>query len=126
MAEHIADSLALAGGGQDAEEKEEWEIATLLRKSRIRKEVLGSLVSIYPDEVNVSVISKKLGYALCDVCGVLHGLSPRYRQENSLVALGLAEERIKVRGYSNGMTLYRATDRGKSLYEKCYSREVRA
>jgi len=89
-----------------------------LKKSRIRKEVLGSLVSIYPDEVNASMISKKLGYALCDVCGVLHGLTPRYKQENSLVALELAEARIKVRGYSNGMTLYRATDRGKYAYEK--------
>ena len=112
-------------GGQDAEEKEGWEIVTLLRKSRIRKEVLGSLVSIYPDEVNASMISKNLGYALCDVCGVLHGLSLRYKKENFFVTLGLAEGGIKVRGYSNGMTLYRATDRGKNIYDRYYCMEMR-
>lgn len=116
------ETRSLLGGGAP---REEWQIVTLLRKSRIRKEVLGFLVSSAPDEINASSISKKLGYALCDVCGVLHGLSPRYKEENSLVALGLVEEMIKVRGYSNGITLYRVTDRGKHIYERYYNKEVR-
>jgi predicted transcriptional regulator with HTH domain len=97
-------------------ELEDWQIVTLLRKSRIRKEVLGLLFS--SDEVNASVISKKLGYALCDVCRVLHGLPSRYKKENPLVAIELVEEIIKVRGYSNGMTFYRVTDKGRYIYEK--------
>ncbi len=118
---NILETRSLLGGGAP---REEWQIVTLLRKSRIRKEVLGFLVSSAPDEINASSISKKLGYALCDVCGVLHGLSSRYKEENSLVALGLVEEMIKVRG-SKGITLYRVTDRGKHIYERYYYKEVR-
>jgi len=66
--------------------------------------------------------SKKRIYALCGVCGVLHGLFPGYKED--LVALGLVEEMINVRG-SNGITLYRVTDRGKHIYERYYNKEVR-
>jgi predicted transcriptional regulator with HTH domain len=115
--------------GQSAEEEKETgslnpDLETLakVKRSRIRREVLRYLVTKYPEMVSASSMAFELRVHLIDVCGVLHGALPRYREEDSLVALGLAEEITQTGGYSRNRAFYKATEYALSFYKKHSSR----
>jgi hypothetical protein len=97
---------------------EELQTLAKVKRSRIRREVLRYLVLEYPEMTNASSIAFELRSHLIDVCGVLHGALPRYREEDSLVALGLIEEITKVGGYSHNRKFYRSTEKARSFYKK--------
>ncbi|KYK38053.1 MAG: transcriptional regulator [Theionarchaea archaeon] len=78
-----------------------------LRKSRIRREVLGYLISIYPSKSYASEIARKTRLRATDVCGALNGLSDRFKKETSLVDLNLVEKTEK-----DNYIFYRATELG--------------
>ncbi len=78
-----------------------------LRKSRIRREVLGYLINIYPSKSYASEIARKTQLRTTDVCGALNGLSDRFKKENSLVDLNLVEKTKK-----DNYIFYRATELG--------------
>jgi predicted transcriptional regulator with HTH domain len=78
-----------------------------LRKSKIRREVLGYLISIYPSRSYASEIARKSQLRVTDVCGALNGLSDRFKKENSLVDLNLVEKTER-----DNYVFYRATELG--------------
>jgi len=94
------------------------EVLAKVKRSRIRREALKYLVTRYPEMVTASSMAFELRAHLIDVCGILHGALPRYREEDSLVALGLVDEVVKVGGYAHNRTFYKATEYGLSFYEK--------
>jgi len=79
-----------------------------LRKSRVRREVLGYLISIYPSRSYASEIARKTRLRVTDVCGALNGLSDRFKKENSLVDLNLVEKTER-----DNYIFYRATEQGQ-------------
>lgn len=83
-----------------------------LRKSRIRRLVLGYLLSIYPETSYASEIARKTQLRVTDVCGALNGLSDRFKKETSLVDLNLVEKTEK-----NNYIFYRATEMGARTWE---------
>ncbi len=78
-----------------------------LRKSRIRRLVLGYLLSIYPGRSYASEIARKTQLRVTDVCGALNGLSDRFKKETSLVDLNLVEKTEK-----DNYIFYKATELG--------------
>lgn len=88
------------------------EILLRLKKSRIRREVLFNLAEVYPEVLCASQIALKLHCNLGDAGGVIHGSKPRYRSEDSLIALGLVEESVRMSGYMTNVKFYKATPKG--------------
>ena len=87
------------------------EVVAPLRKSKVRRTVLSYLVSIYPHYSYPSEIARNADLRPTDVCGVLNGLSDRYKKENSLVDLGLVEKSRKKNGH-----FYNATEMGCTMW----------
>ena len=82
-----------------------------LRKSKVRREVLGYLVNVHPNKVYISVISKSTEIGINEVYGALNGVKGRYKKENTLISLGLVDKEIK-----NGICLYYATPFGVEVW----------
>ncbi|MEA1994106.1 MAG: archaellum operon transcriptional activator EarA family protein [Euryarchaeota archaeon] len=78
-----------------------------LRKSKTRRNVLEYLIDIRPKRSYPSEISRSIKIQSTDVCGALKGVPKRFKEENSLTALGLVE---KIE--NEGKLLYRATPLG--------------
>lgn len=93
------------------------EILLRLNKSRIRREVLFALATAYPDALCASEMALKLHCNLGDVGGVIHGSKPRYNSADSLTALGLVEEGVRMSGYMTNVKFYKATPKGLFYYE---------
>ncbi|MCK4247511.1 MAG: transcriptional regulator [Methanomicrobia archaeon] len=87
------------------------EVVAPLRKSKVRRMVLSYLVNIYPHYSYPSEIARNTNLRATDVCGVLKGLSNRYKKENSLVDLGLVEKSGKKNGH-----FYNATKIGCKIW----------
>ena len=83
-----------------------------LRKSRIRRTVLHYLVNIYPNHSYPSEIARNTNLRPTDVCGVLNGLSDRFKEENSLVNLELVEKNEE-----NNVCVYCATKIGCKVWK---------
>ena len=90
------------------------EIIFSLRKSKVRREVLGHLVNVHPNKVYISVISKSTEIGINEVYGALNGVKGRYKKENTLISLGLVDKEIK-----NGICLYYATPFGVEVWRSC-------
>lgn len=60
-----------------------------LRKSAVRREVLSYLAKV--NGSYVAEIAKATGHSPSQVIGALRGLKQGYKEENSLLALGLVE-----------------------------------
>ena len=90
------------------------EIIFSLRKSKVRREVLGYLVNVHPNKVYISVISKSTEIGINEVYGALNGVKGRYKKENTLISLGLVDKEIK-----NGICLYCATPFGVEVWRSC-------
>jgi predicted transcriptional regulator with HTH domain len=75
-------------------------ISHSLRKSKLRCDVQAYLNSIFPEGAGSRQISATLCYPERNVTGALAGEGVRYKQEDSLVGMGLAECRqVIVQGY---------------------------
>jgi len=83
-----------------------------LRKSRMRRKVLEYLISIHPAQSYPSEIARKIRISSTDVCGALNGVPNRFREENSLVSLGLVE-----RTEENDGRRYGVTERGCRMWK---------
>ena len=83
------------------------KIRISLRKSKIRRTVLEYLVSVYPKKAYVAEVARETDLRPTDVCGVLNGLSDRFKKENSLVDLGLVKKHEE-----KDTCLYSATEVG--------------
>ncbi|MEM4229221.1 MAG: archaellum operon transcriptional activator EarA family protein [Thermoproteota archaeon] len=100
------------------------QIKSSLRKSRLRREVLTFLASIYPEASYSYEISRALGISATQVLGAIKGLPKSYEPKNSLLALELVEE---VDWYAVGrIKLYRISKLGlrvaNSLLKESYSK----
>ena len=80
-------------------------VVRALRRSRLRAEVVRFLCGVYPEWAYPSIIAESLGASYENVVGALRGLGRRYRPEDSLLALGVVEERVEGR-----LRLYRLRD----------------
>ncbi|ACB40253.1 archaellum operon transcriptional activator EarA family protein [Pyrobaculum neutrophilum] len=63
-----------------------------LRRSRVKRDVLKYLCSIYPESAYPALIADAVGASYENVLGALRGLGGRYKAEDSLCGLGLVEE----------------------------------
>jgi predicted transcriptional regulator with HTH domain len=87
------------------------EVIFSLRRSKVRRDVLAYLVSVYPKYSYISEIARETELRINEVCGALNGSSNRYKKEISLVELGLVEKEER-----EGVWLYAATDAGKNAW----------
>lgn len=71
-------------------------ICNSLKNSIIRKEVYAYICNVYPKEVSVREIAIALDYPERNVWGALIGEGKRYKQEDSLVGMGLVEYEEKI------------------------------
>jgi hypothetical protein len=83
------------------------EVRVSLRKSKVRREVLGYLVNIHPKKAYASEIAAETEIGINDVYGALNGVLNRYKKENSLVSLGLVTKEK-----TNDICFYSATELG--------------
>jgi len=98
---------------QEIEPSKLAEIKSSLRKSRLRREVLSFLASIYPEASYSYEVSRALGISATQVLGVIKGLPKSYEPKKSLLALGLVEE---VDCYAIGrIKFYRISKLGLSI-----------
>lgn len=99
--------------GQEIETPRLVQIKSSLRKSRLRREVLTFLASIYPEASYSYEISRALGISATQVLGVIKGLPKSYEPKSSLLALELVEE---VDCYTAGrIKFYRISKLGLSV-----------
>jgi len=89
-----------------------------LRRSNIRKKIAEYLFEISPSCSYTSEIAYNVGATSSNVIGALRGMNSRYREEESLIALNLVEEKS---GGKN-IRLYALTDFGKEIIDSIKSR----
>jgi predicted transcriptional regulator with HTH domain len=81
--DHVIPASAVQGIGR---------VLRALRRSRVKRDVLSYLCSIYPESAYPALIADAVGASYENVVGALRGLGERYRREDSLLGLGLVEE----------------------------------
>ena len=84
-----------------------------LRRSNIRKKIAEYLFEISPSCSYTSEIAYHVGATSSNVIGALRGMNSRYREDESLIALNLVEEKS---GGKN-IRLYALTDFGKEIID---------
>jgi len=70
------------------------KIIRALRRSRVRREILKMLCSASEQEAEVypAMLASLTGASYANILGALRGFGNRYREEYSLLSLGLVEE----------------------------------
>ncbi|AFA40181.1 Uncharacterized protein conserved in archaea [Pyrobaculum oguniense TE7] len=68
-------------------------VVRALRRSRLRAQVFEFLCEVYPEWAYPGLIADAVGASYENVVGALRGLGKRYRPEDSLLVLGIVEER---------------------------------
>ena len=89
-----------------------------LRRSVIRKNIAEYLFDISPSYSYTSEIAYHVRATSSNVIGALRGMKTRYREDESLLALNLVEEKS---GGKN-IKLYKLTDFGKEIVESLNNR----
>lgn len=99
------------------EEPDLGHVFNSLKNSRIRKESYDLVCDAYPGELTSREIATKLHCSERDVVGALIGDGDRYKKEDSLTGMGVAEthERM-IHGYR--MLLFSATALGLKIKEQ--------
>ena len=82
-----------------------------LRRSNVRKKIAEYLFDISPSGSYASEIAYNVGTTPTNVIGAIRGIKSRYREDDSLISLNIAE---KMSGSEN-IKLYRLTDFGKEI-----------
>ena len=89
----------------------EWRVIYALNRSRVKREIL-ELMSRYPGRIfSLSEIAKYTDNYITTVYGALHGLKGHYRDDLSLISLGL----VQFIQYDKGARGYRITDLGVNV-----------
>jgi predicted transcriptional regulator with HTH domain len=89
-----------------------------LRRSNIRKKIAEYLFEISPNCSYTSEIAYNVGATSSNVIGALRGMNSRYREDESLIALELVEEKYA----GKNIRLYALTDFGKEILDTLQSR----
>ncbi len=89
-------------------------IVRSLNRSDLRRKILFYLYKIYPNVAYLSEIAKAVKSDPSNVLGCLKGMGERYRDNFSLISLGLVEV-VKIGNYK----YYRLTEYGKKVVEHC-------
>ncbi len=87
-------------------------ILRALNKSELRKKVLFHLYKISPNHTYLSELARAVKSDPSNVLGCLRGLGSRYKDNSSLVEMGLVEI-IK----NNGYTYYRLCEDAREIVE---------
>jgi predicted transcriptional regulator with HTH domain len=90
-----------------------------LRRSSVRKKIAEYLFDISPTYSYTSEIAYNTQTTSSNVIGALRGSRPRYKPEESLIKLGLVEERT----CGNHIRLYGITDFGREMMESFKDRK---
>jgi CheY-like chemotaxis protein/predicted transcriptional regulator with HTH domain len=90
-----------------------WQIMRSLRKSRVRREIIMYLNTIYPEASYPTDIARNTGMDATNVLGGLRGLGSRFGKSKSLLEIGLVDMVEHEEG-----TSYQLSKRGKSLIVK--------
>jgi len=90
-----------------------------LRRSNIRKKIADYLFDISPSSSYTSEIAYNVKTTPTNVIGAIRGMESRYKTEESLLELGIVEE--KKRG--KNIKLYNLTDFGKEVIQLIKERE---
>ena len=89
-----------------------------LRRSNVRKKIADYLFEISPSSSYTSEIAYNVKTTPTNVIGALRGMESRYKEDESLLGLGLVEEK---KGGKN-IKLYGLTDFGKQVIESYNNR----
>jgi predicted transcriptional regulator with HTH domain len=89
-----------------------------LRRSNIRKKIAEYLFEISPSYSYTSEIAYNVKTTPTNVIGALRGMGTRYKTNDSLIDLGIVEEKV---GGKN-IKLYRLTTFGKELIDLEYNK----
>jgi len=89
-----------------------------LRRSNVRKKIADYLFEISPSSSYTSEIAYNVKTTPTNVIGAIRGMESRYKEEESLLGLGLVEEK---RGGKN-IKLYGLTPFGKEVIESFKNR----
>ena len=84
-----------------------------LRRSSIRKKIAEYLFEIMPSASYTSDIAYSIKTTPTNVIGAIRGMGCRYKDEESLIALGLVEQIES----NNNVKLYKLTSFGKEIIE---------
>jgi predicted transcriptional regulator with HTH domain len=84
-----------------------------LRRSNIRKKVTEYLFNISPSYSYTSDIAYHVRTTPSNVIGAIRGLQTRYKEEESLLSLGIITEK----SYGNNIKLYGITPFGKEMFK---------
>ena len=88
------------------------------RRSNIRKKIAEYLFEISPSSSYTSEIAYSVKTTLTNVIGAMRGMESRYKEDESLLGLGLVEEK---KGVKN-IRLYGLTPFGKEVMESLKNR----
>ncbi len=86
-------------------------VVRALRRSNVRKKIAEYLFDISPTYSYTSEIAYHVRTTPSNVIGAIRGMQTRYRVEESLLNLGIIEER----SCGNNVRLYSITDFGKEM-----------
>ena len=84
-----------------------------LRRSNIRKKIAEYLFEISPSCSYTSEIAYNIQTTPTNVIGAMRGMGNRYKEDESLIGLGLVEERKS----GKNIKLYAITSQGKEVVE---------
>ena len=84
-----------------------------LRRSNIRKKIAEYLFEISPSGSYTSEIAYSIKTTPTNVIGAIRGMGDRYKEEESLIDLGIVEQVIG----GKDVKIYKLTDMGKEIIE---------
>jgi len=94
-------------------------IIRALRRSNVRKKIAEYLFDISPSSSYTSEIAYNVKTTPTNVIGAIRGMQSRYKEEESLLKLGIVEENMK----GKNIKLYSLTSFGKQVVQQIKDRE---
>ena len=91
-------------------------VTRALRRSKVRKKIVEYLFDISPSGSYTSDIAYHVKTTPTNVLGALRGMGTRYKEQESLIQLGIIEQMEN----RDDFKLYRITDFGKEIMESIY------
>ena len=90
-----------------------------LRRSNVRKKIADYLFDISPSSSYTSEIAYNVKTTPTNVIGAIRGMESRYKEEESLLGLGIVEEKFS----GKNIRLYALTSFGKEVMESFNKRK---
>jgi hypothetical protein len=89
-----------------------------LRRSNVRKKIVDYLFDISPSSSYTSEIAYNVKTTPTNVIGAIRGMESRYKEEESLIELGIVEENMA----GKNIKLYSLTSFGKEIVQQLKNR----